>query len=492
MTSEEPRGRTVQAIAKEIEGARAHGRTRVKVRSVACDSRRVRAGALFCAIRGEHLDGHAFLDEALKRGAKAVLSEEAPQRDLPWITASDARRAMARAACLVYEHPSRRLKVLGVTGTNGKTTVVHLLGHMLRALGSPCGVLGTLGYDLDGEALPAENTTPQAPDLQEMLFQLASRSVPYAAMEVSSHALSLGRVEGTRFAGAVFTGLTRDHLDFHGSMKAYFEAKRRLFEALPEDAWAVLNADNEHAEPMQKACRGRTLTYGLDAGAQVRAESVSLALDGLRFDVVSPRGRRRIHSPLIGMPNVSNLLAASAAAEMLELPFRDALNALAQAPPVRGRFEHIRAQQGFDVLVDYAHTDDALRNLLRSARSLRPKRVLTVFGCGGDRDKGKRIPMGRAAGEWSDLVFLTSDNPRGEGPQKILEDVEPGVREFRAPGEYVMEADRRRAIKLALRAARPGDLVVVAGKGHETHQILADRTVAFDDQQVVEEILKTL
>jgi UDP-N-acetylmuramoyl-L-alanyl-D-glutamate--2,6-diaminopimelate ligase len=275
-------------------------------------------------------------------------------------------------------------------------------------------------------------------------------------------------------------------------MKAYFEAKRRLFEALPEDAWAVLNADNEYAEPTRKACRGRTLTYGLDAGAQVRAESISLALDGSRFDVVSPRGRRRIHSPLIGMPNVPNLLAASAASEMLELPFRDALDALALAPPVRGRFERIRARQGFDVLVDYAHTDDALRNLLRSARSLRPERVLTVFGCGGDRDKGKRVPMGRAAGEWSDIVYLTSDNPRGEDPQKILEDVEPGVREFRAPGEYTMEANRRRAIELALRAARPGDLVIVAGKGHETHQILADRTVAFDDRQVVEEILKTL
>ena len=477
----------------------------VAATGVVYDSRRAAPGSVFVALRGQKADGAQFAGQAVARGAVAVVAETRPAADpdVPWILVDDARLALARLAVRFFDDPSASMAVVGITGTNGKTTTAYLLRAVLEAAGRKCGLLGTVIYNLGAEDRAATRTTPEAPDLQAMLRTMAGNGCQAAVMEVSSHALALKRADGIRFAAGVFTNLTRDHLDFHGDMESYFAAKRRLFEMLPEAASAVVNVDDPAGVRLAGSAR-RALTYGLRQRADVMPQPFQLSLTGLRFVADTPRGPVSVSSPLVGQPNVYNLLAAVATAVALDVP-SDAIEAgLAGLGGVPGRFEVVSGEaDDVSVVVDYAHTDDALRNLLETARALSAGRLITVFGCGGDRDRSKRPLMGAVAGRMSDIVVVTSDNPRSEDPARIVEDVLRGVpgadraaagarpRAQPAQGPQVLAiVDRAAAIGRAIDEARPGDLVIVAGKGHEKTQVIGDRELPFDDVAVARGALK--
>ncbi|MFB3776354.1 MAG: UDP-N-acetylmuramoyl-L-alanyl-D-glutamate--2,6-diaminopimelate ligase [Bryobacteraceae bacterium] len=458
------------------------------------DSRRVRPGCLFFAFQGAHADGRAYAADAVSRGAVAVASELARPAglDVPWIEVEHGRRAMAMAARALFRAPDERLTVTGITGTNGKTTISYLVDSILRAAGKTTAVVGTIRYHVAGEIRPAPNTTPESVDVWRILAELERRGGSHVTMEVSSHALALGRVYGLRFHTAIFTNLTRDHLDFHKTMEEYFAAKQLLFEGCgaPPPRFAAINADDPAAGRLRVAGASEMLTYGLAPRADVRALGVSATAAGLQFDVQA-RGRSlHVRSPLLGMFNVHNILAACCAGMACGLDTETISAGIEQCPAVPGRFERVDEGQPFTVVVDYAHTDDALRNLIQSARKITPGRVITLFGCGGDRDRTKRPLMGAAAAELSDFVVLTSDNPRSENPLAIMNDAMVGLGRFET--KHVAEPDRTTAIHLALAEARAGDTVLIAGKGHETYQILADRTIPFDDREVARRTLREL
>ncbi|SRR5579871_1176664 len=468
---------TLHDLLEGVEVVAMHAPPELSVRGVHYDSRRVLPGQLFFAMPGAKTDGLRFVDEATRRGATAIAAEVAPAPGLPWVHLAHSRRALARASANFYGHPSRQVEVVGITGTNGKTTTSFLL-HAILAAGNTAGLFGTIEYRLGARRLSAPNTTPESLDLQAMLADLRESGGSYAVMEVSSHALVLERVYATRFQAAVFTNLTRDHLDYHHTMEEYFAAKRRLFDGstgeLPR--WAVLNADDPHSAALA-GLGSKVIWYGIDSPqSQVREE------DGR---IVTPAGPIANRSRLVGRPNVYNRLAATAAAVALGIPniaIEEGLESLASVP---GRFESVDAGQNFRIIVDYAHTDDALRNLLKTARGLAPQRIITVFGCGGDRDRRKRPLMGEAAAAGSDLVIVTSDNPRSEDPRAIIDEVLPGVRNTNTP--FVVEPDRAAAIARAVREARSGDLVLIAGKGHETTQTIGRESIPFDDRKVAAE-----
>ncbi len=438
------------------------------VTSITHDSRQVVPGSLFCAVPGTRTDGHRFAAAVVEAGAAALLVERLQDVAVPQLLTADARIAMAPLAAAFHGHPSHRLKVIGVTGTNGKTTVTHLLASILNVAGRSTAVLGTLS---------GARTTPEAPELQATLSGLVDDGRVAVAMEVSSHALTLHRVDAMRFAVAVFTNLSRDHLDFHESMEAYFKAKARLFDAdLAERA--VVNLDDPHGRLLRDAALVPTVGYSLD-----EAGDIGLSVAGTRF---SWRGTR-MFVPLAGRHNLSNAIAAATVAAELGVATDAIAAGLEAVTPVPGRFQSVVAGQSFGVVVDYAHTPDALENVLEAARELTPAgRVLVVFGCGGDRDSSKRAPMGEVASRLADVVVITSDNPRGEPPLSIIDQVRSGV----VPGADVqISEDRRAAIALAFDAARPGDLVVIAGKGHESTQTVGDRELPFDDRAVASELL---
>lgn len=439
----------------------------VEVTGISHDSRRVRPGDLFCCVRGAHADGHAFASAAVAAGAAAVLCERELAVGVPQVVVPDTRAAMGPVADAVFGHPSRRVAVVGVTGTNGKTTTTHLLAAVCDHAGMPCGLIGTLS---------GARTTPEAPELQATLAAHVAAGKRAVAMEVSSHALELHRVDAVRFAVAVFTNLGRDHLDFHGTLEAYFRAKARLFE--PERAAVgVVNADDPHGRLLLEAARIPTRAFRLADAADL---DVGVTASTFRWEGHPVRLR------LGGVFNVANALAAATAARELGVAPADVAAGLSAAGPVPGRFEPVEAGQPFTVLVDYAHTPEALEQVLRAARGAEG-RLIVVFGCGGDRDPTKRPVMGATAARLADVVVITSDNPRHEDPMAIIAAVKAGT--TGGPATVVVEPDRRAAIAAALAAAAPGDVVVVAGKGHETHQELGDRTVAFDDRAVVRELL---
>jgi UDP-N-acetylmuramoyl-L-alanyl-D-glutamate--2,6-diaminopimelate ligase len=463
------------------------------VTGIAYDSRRVEAGQVFVALKGLRADGTSFIRQALERGAVGIVSEEpSPDAQAPWLTVTDARRALANLAITFFGHPSSEMRVVGITGTNGKTTTAYLVASMFDAAGIPCGVLGTVGYRIGEELRPASHTTPEAPEVQRLLREMADRGCGAAAMEVSSHALALRRVDGTRFAAGVFTNLTRDHLDFHADMEAYFQAKRRLFEMLPHDAPALINLDDPRG-PALRDVVGRPITYAVNRPADITPGPLSFSLDGLNFDVRTPRGALRIRSTLVGRPNVYNILAAVSTATALGLSFDAIERGVAVLAGVPGRFELVSAAgDEVTVVVDYAHTDDALRNLLETARPLARGRVITVFGCGGDRDRTKRPLMGAVAERLSDLIVVTSDNPRSEEPERIIEDIQRGITADPRRGgaqRLLTLVDREQAIRKAIELARPGDLVLVAGKGHEKYQTIGGHVLPFDDVAVAREAL---
>jgi UDP-N-acetylmuramoyl-L-alanyl-D-glutamate--2,6-diaminopimelate ligase len=447
---------------------------------------------VFVGIRGEKADGTAFAPQAVSRGAAVVVSETpAPAGvDAPWVVVSDAKRALAILADEFFDHPSARLRLVGITGTNGKTTSAYLMRSVLEASGHKSGLLGTVVYNVGGEDRDAVRTTPTAPDVQGMLREMVTNGCTAAVMEVSSHALALRRVDELRFAAGLFTNLTRDHLDFHIDMEAYGAAKRRLFEMLPDGAPGVVNADDPKSTYFLEATK-RPITFAVRRAADVTPRDVSLTLTGLAFDVSTPAGTVHVRSSLVGQPNVYNILGVVATAIGLELPIAAIEEGIASLPGVPGRFQVVSGPaDDIGVVVDYAHTDDALKNLLETARALSSGRLTAVFGCGGDRDRTKRPLMGAVASRLADRVIVTSDNPRSEDPSRIIDEVLRGmpVASERAgtttSAEVQAIVDRRAAIEAAVASARPGDLVIVAGKGHEKTQVIGDRVLRFDDVEV--------
>ena len=463
------------------------------ITGAAYDSRSVAPGHVFFALKGQRADGATFARQAIARGAIAVIAEQAAPPDVraPWIVVTDARLAMARLAAAVHDYPSREMQVIGITGTNGKTTTAHVMASILEAAGITCGVLGTVSYRIGDEVREATRTTPEAPDVQHLLREMVDRTCGACVMEVSSHALSLARVDGMTFAAGVFTNLTRDHLDFHADMEAYFQAKRRLFDMLTPDAPAVINLDDPRGASLI-GVGGKPVTYAINRSADITPGPLSYSLDGLTFDIRTPRGTVHVASKLVGRPNVYNILAAVSTATALGLPFDAIERGLRALDGVPGRFQVVSGSaDGLTVVVDYAHTDDALRNLLETARPLARGRLITVFGCGGDRDRTKRPLMGAVAGRLSDVIVVTSDNPRSEDPARIIEEIQRGITQDtrREVGQVFAIVDRREAIAKAIELARPDDLVLVAGKGHEKFQVIGDRTLPFHDAAVAHEAL---
>jgi UDP-N-acetylmuramoyl-L-alanyl-D-glutamate--2,6-diaminopimelate ligase len=462
------------------------------ITDIAYDSRRAGAQSLFFAFPGSKVDGRQFAADALARGAVVVVSESPAPPDFAgrWIQVEHGRRALSLAARNFLRRPDERLFLTGITGTNGKTTTSYLIDSVLRAGGKITAMIGTIEYHLAGRVLKAVNTTPESLDLLRLFADLESAGGTHVTMEVSSHALALGRVYGLNFHTTIFTNLTRDHLDFHGDMEHYFAAKQLLFEGAggAPPKYAVLNRDDEWARRIKVNPKTEVLWYGLGPEAGLRPRHIASGFSGLRFDLQFGKLRFPVESRLIGKINVYNILAACGAGLSYGLAPEVIAHGIADLKAVPGRFERVDEGQPFVVVVDYAHTDDALRNVISVARGLNPKRVITLFGCGGDRDRAKRPLMGQAAAEASDFVVLTSDNPRSEDPLAIMNDALVGIRRVDVP--HIVEPDRQAAIRRALKEAREGDIVILAGKGHETYQVLKDKTIDFDDRAVAREVLK--
>ena len=468
------------------------------ITGITYDSRRVMPGNLFVAMRGENTDGHRYVEAAIDRGASAVVLEKDSGLNprATRIKVKDARRTLALTSAEFYSHPSQALKVVGVTGTNGKTTTAFMVKAIMEAAGMGAGLIGTVQYQIGQRIIPSSRTTPESVEIQDMMSQMLRTNCAGVAMEVSSHALDLQRVAGIDYDVAVFTNLSQDHLDYHKTMKEYFEAKTKLFTGLGlmrKRGRAVVNTDNEYGRRLIARLGGENavVTYGVSSDAAIRALDVRVSADGTYFVVRTPHGSVPVAQPLIGRYNVHNALAAIGAALELGIDLNSIERALSKMRPVPGRMELMDVWQDFHVYVDYAHTEDALRNVLMTVSELTKGRLICVFGCGGDRDKGKRAPMGEAACELADFSILTSDNPRTEDPREILRQVEEGF-PVGAQSRYQVIEDRREAIERALDIARPGDSVLVAGKGHETYQEFADTVVPFSDRQVISEYFTNL
>jgi UDP-N-acetylmuramoyl-L-alanyl-D-glutamate--2,6-diaminopimelate ligase len=469
------------------------------ITGVQYDSRQVKPGDVFVAMRGERNDGNRFIDKAIAQGAVAVVSDSAdekPRAGVAWAQVPHGRRALARLTANFYHRPAERLAVTGVTGTNGKSTTTFLLESIYTAAGRKCTLIGTIEYHVAGRVVPAPHTTPEPLEVNQILAESLSDGAAEALMEVSSHALAQQRVFGIPFEVAAFTNLTRDHLDYHGSMEEYYAAKRVLFEGCGTEPprVAVINIDDEFGAKLVTFSKKRSsevLTYGWNRG-DFRAERVETKTNGTRFDLVTPTFTIPVFSPLIGRVNVYNILAAASSAFARRCDSESISRGIASLTHVPGRFERVDCNQPFTLVVDYAHTDDALRNLTALAREFVQRaghegRVITLFGCGGDRDRSKRLLMGEAAGKGSDFVVLTSDNPRSEDPIAIINDAIPGLQ--RSGTKYAIEPDRKRAIGIVIHQARPGDIVLLAGKGHEKTQITREGAIPFDDVEVAQRIL---
>ena len=486
----------LQPVLAGTEVATIGGPGTIEVRSIECDSRKVAPGGIFFALHGVKLDGARFVADALRRGAIAVASEAARPADFPasatWIQLAPGtdRKALARAAANFYGNPAEALKLVGVTGTNGKTTTTYLVDSILRSAGGTTGLIGTTGYRTPRGQRDAANTTPESLELQRIYAEIRDAGGAFATLEASSHALAMDRLWSCHFAVAIFTNLTRDHLDYHQTFEAYFSAKRRLFEGTGAGTpdVGVVNADDPYGIELKGLARS-TLTYGLRSTADLAPKKFILTAAGLEFIAQTPAGDVNVRSPLVGRMNAYNILAAIGAGIGLGIAIEQIEHGISELAAVPGRFERIDEGQPFLVVVDYAHTDDALRNVISTARDLGGSaRIITLFGAGGERDRTKRPLMGEAAGLLSDLVVLTSDNPRSEDPLRIINDVVVGLQ--KANAKYRVEPDREQAIAAAMDAAQPGDIVILAGKGHETYQVLRDGPVDFDDREKARAILR--
>ena len=477
-----------------IASAIGQGEGEAEVTGLAYDSSAVVPGDLFFCIPGTRTDGHAFAAAAAEAGAAALCVERDVGVALPKVVVTDARRALGRLASAFHGDPAGKLRLLGVTGTNGKTTTAFLIDAILRAAGHTTGLIGTIETRVAGAARPGVRTTPESLDLHELFAEMVEAGVDSVAMEVTSHALALHRVEGLCFAAAAFTNLTQDHLDFHASMEDYFEAKRMLFVGGRLERGAV-NVDEVYGRRLMEVADVPCAGFGIGPEADVRAVDVELGPAGSRFRIVSPAGEIAVSSSLAGSFNVSNCLAAATTCLQAGIPLGAVEAGLSSGVSVPGRFESVDAGQDFSVVVDYAHTPDSLDNVLRAARGLADRsggRVIALFGCGGDRDRGKRPLMGAVAARLADFVVVTSDNPRSEDPRAIVDEILEGVAAERPEGPDAVDVDRRAAIATALREAKPGDVVVIAGKGHETGQQFRDHTIPFDDRVVAREELESV
>ena len=471
----------------------------VHVHHLQYDSRKVRRGDCFVAIRGTGTDGHRFLESAIGNGASVVvLEQDSALSDYYFlhsgvvkIVVPDSRKALAVMSANYYSHPSRTLTMVGVTGTNGKTTTTHLIKAILEATGQRVGLLGTIEYRIGDEVIPASHTTPESLELNELLARLVTSGCESVSMEVSSHALHQSRVYGLEFDAAVFTNLTQDHLDYHGSMEEYFKAKKILFDSLDHDAVAITNADDAWGMQIAASTKARAFSYGVGEHADVRATDIRLSIEGTSFSLWFKKRQTTIATPLVGQFNVYNILAASSTGLALGFSTDTVAAAIRSVQRVRGRFERIASPEGWAAIIDYAHTPDALEKCLRTIHDVLPRegrgRIITVFGAGGDRDKTKRPLMGSVAGQLSDIIIVTSDNPRTEDPQQIIEDIIAGIPHG---SPVTKEVDRRTAIHSALRQARSGDVVVVAGKGHEDYQVIGKEKIHFSDREIIEEFIR--
>jgi len=482
-----------QAIGAEVKGP-----VQGAVSDVTHDSRQARNGTLFVAIKGLTMDGHRFVDDVMRRGAAGIISEYDPPVGFTgaWLKVKDAREALAKAASVINGDPSHKLDLVGITGTNGKTTTTYLCYALAESAGVRPAMLTTVEYRIGDKTEPAVRTTPEASDTNRFLRRALYDDCGFAAMEASSQAIDLHRCDWLRFKIAVFTNLTQDHLDYHGTMENYFDAKKKLFDGRLGEAPSVcvINIDDEWGVKLAQELRSKSqkvVTYSQRQPADFAAEDIDVSLiRGTSFLLKTPKGERQIISPLVGRPHVYNMLAATGAAVELGYDLDSIQSGLSKCVGAPGRFERVENDHGFAIVVDYAHTDDALLNTLKTARDLTTGRIITVFGCGGDRDKTKRIPMGRVAGENSDVAIITSDNPRTEDPMAIIREIETGVKETGTT--YEILSDRRDAIFKAIAIARPEDVVIIAGKGHENYQVVGNDKFHFDDREVAKEGLERI
>ena len=492
---------TLERVAN-IVGGKLAGEGHVPVTDVTHDSRQAGPGSLFVAVRGGLLDAHKFLPQVIRQGALGVISELEPSSELlqarelgstAWIQVENVRRAMALAAAEIHHHPSRELQLVGITGTNGKTTTAYLVASIPEAAGEPVAMTGTVEYRLGPERRKAERTTPEATDMQRILRRAVEIGCKTAVMEASSQAMDFHRCDALEYAVAVFSNLTRDHLDYHKTMENYWYAKQRLFDGRlgSKPKTSIINVDDSYGVELADRLEGdglRVVRYAVKSEADITAEDAEFSLDGMRFNLRTPAGTREFHSPLVGPPHIYNTLAAVASGLALGYELDVITRALQRCTGAPGRFERVPHDGDFAVVVDYAHSDDALLNVLRTARDVTSGKIITVFGCGGDRDRSKRAPMGEAAGSLSDVVILTSDNPRTEDPEQILSDAEAGIQ--KTGKSYQKIADRREAIHYAISAANSHDLVLIAGKGHEDYQIIGREVFHFDDKEVARDGLR--
>lgn len=486
------------AIIKSIKPRSVTGSLNREITGIAYDSRQVTPGMLFVALKGQNVDGHNFIMDAIERGASAVVCERngivVPQK-VTKIIVEDTRECLARLSAAFYNNPSRRLKVIGVTGTNGKTTVAFMIKEILESAGYKCGLIGTIRYEIGERVIPAWRTTPESLELQDMLDQMVRAGCTACVMEVSSHALDQKRVLGVEFDTVVFTNLTQDHLDYHHDMESYYNAKKKLFQSEQspnKNPYSVINIDDVYGKRLHaESDLAIKCTYGINEEAMIRATDIVMNQNGAAFIVNTPLEKFDCQIALIGRHNIYNALAATGAALAFNVPTKTIKRALEKMNSVPGRLEKINLGQPFTVIVDYAHTDDALRNVLTSLRELTKGRLLLTFGCGGSRDTTKRAKMGKVAAELADYTIITTDNPRKEDPQKIAAQIVEGYVSQRQDG-FEIELDRKRAIQTIISMAKPGDTVLIAGKGHETYQEFIDTVVPFDDRVYARETLENL
>lgn len=484
-------------LLQDLEIVKSWGDLSTEILGITHDSREIKPGYLFVAIKGEHFDGHDFIDQAVDKGAVALVGEDEAKlssSQLPYILVPSSRKALAEMSARFYNHPSRKLKLIGVTGTNGKGLTCHLLYHIYKTAGRKVAYMGSLGAWLNDEPLPWPNkTTPEAPLIQETLAQIVQKDGDVVVMEVSSHAIAQYRSRGCEFDFGVFTNLSQDHLDYHKDMESYFKTKLKLFSDYPlyssKPFTAVLNIDDPYGKLILKEINTSTITYGTSSQATIRGYLVEQDFSSLLFRLITPKGETDIHLPLGGSFNFHNALAASATAFADNIPLETIKKGLESSTPLPGRFETIEEGQDFWVIVDYAHTPQGLEQLLTSVAPLCKGRKIILFGCGGDRDRSKRPLMGRIASSLADLVIITSDNPRSEEPERIIEEILSGIPQERI-STIIVEKDREKAIGLAIKMAEKDDCLLIAGKGHETYQIFADRIVHFDDREVARKFIK--
>ncbi len=483
---------TIAELLRGLKVKKVRGSLGKEVKGIAYDSRLVKNGYLFVAIKGFSVDGHAYIKNAISRGCVGVVVEKTwdLQNETTFIEVDDSRKALAFFSAAFYEEPSRKLSLIGITGTNGKTTTSYVTKSILETWGKKVGLLGTINYIIDKKVLAASHTTPESLDLQRYLREMVDNGVEYAVLEVSSHALALQRVEGCSFKVAGFTNFSQDHLDFHGTMEEYFSAKSRLFSYLGKDDYAVLNWGDPMVRSLTEKLNCNLITCGIEKGAILRAGNITenRIQGGLSFEIQTPESKFTVNSGFIGRNNVYNILMSVGIAYALGVNRDAIIKGVREAKPVEGRFERINEGQEFLCIVDYAHTEDALKNLIQEARLMTEGKVITVFGCGGDRDRTKRPRMGTVASKLSDFVIITSDNPRTEEPMEIIKEITKGIRK----NNYMIQPDRARAIKEAVSMAKRGDTLLIAGKGHENYQEIKGIRYSFSDKEVFKKAIRKI